>query len=174
MSRTSRLSTSGLTQQRVQELLDYDCETGIFRWKQSYGRAVKGVIAGNAGVRGYRYIGIDAGFFRAHHVAWLYVHGTATQKEIDHINGNRDDNRITNLRECSRAQNMENKKPYARRKGNAPQGVHWHIATNKWCAAIQKDRHRHHLGLFDTADAAHNAYLEAKRALHTFQPEVRG
>lgn len=171
--RNSVLSKSGLTSSRLRDLLSYDSESGVFRWAKSFGNAKEGKQAGCVGPHGYRYIGVDAGFFKAHQLAWLYVTGEYPVAEIDHIDGNRDNNAFCNLRRATRSENMQNKKKYANAT-SAYQGVHFHKCSGKWCAAIQVDRARKHLGVFDTPELASAAYLAAKLELHRFQPTPRG
>ncbi len=95
-----------LTQQRLKEVLNYDSETGIFTWKT---HIQKNHIDKEAGWNkdGYICIDIDEKKYRAHRLAWLYVYGNFP-KNLDHINGIRNDNRIENLRECSQSQNAAN------------------------------------------------------------------
>lgn len=170
--RNSVLSKSGLTQDRLKELFSYDDKTGLFTWLVSFGHAKAGRVAGAVGPHGYRYIGVDAGFYKAHQLAWLYVTGEYPRAEIDHIDGNRDNNSFSNLRQALRQENMQNKKIYASNKSGFA-GVWFHKQTNKWAASIQVAGSRKHLGLFDSPEAASAAYVMAKAKLHTFQPTLR-
>lgn len=90
----------------------------------------------------------------------------------DHINGNRSDNRISNLR---LAQHRENGQNQALRKTNTSgkHGVSWSKPHNKWAAYIMKDGRKRHLGLFDSLEDAGDAYLAGKARLHQFQPVPR-
>jgi hypothetical protein len=91
---------------------------------------------------------------------------------LDHINGNRSDNRLCNLRECDSSQNKQN-------LGISPKGASWLIGTSwnrrqrQWTAQIKIGGQRFHLGVFDNAADAHTAYLNAKATLHTFNPTLR-
>jgi hypothetical protein len=90
---------------------------------------------------------------------------------IDHINGDRSDNRIENLRLCNQSENMQNRS----RRGIGEAGllgVH-RFRYGKWCSAITKAGKKKWLGIFDTPEAAHAAYLIAKKDIHTFNPEPR-
>src|SRR6188768_2615460 len=105
-----------ITQNELKERLDYDPETGIFRWKNPYGKAGAKELAGciNSKTNGMTYIilGIHSEKYFAHRLAWLYVHGEFPLKEIDHINGNGKDNRLINLREVTHLENKKNSKKY--------------------------------------------------------------
>lgn len=102
----------------------------------------------------------DTNFF-AHRVAWCLHTGSWPKQEIDHINGDRSDNRIENLREVDRATNSRN---MARKRNsrNAVQGVGFHKETNKWRAYIKVNRLAIHLGLFDDYDEAVKSRLSAE------------
>lgn len=154
-----------LTQERLKELLDYDPETGVFTRKVSLSRRVKvGDIAGSLHPHGYLTLMVDAKSYVAHRLAWFYVYGV-WPKEIDHINRIRNDNRISNLREVSRLENMYNKSKYANNSSGLT-GVSWHKATGKWHSSICAKGLQKYLGLFDTPEEAHAAYLAAKEELH--------
>ena len=93
------------------------------------------------------------------------IMGEPSGLEIDHINGNKLDNRRSNLRACTRQQNKLNRGPYANNKSGM-KGVSWHAQTSKWRATIRFNNKITHLGLFNSKDAAHHAYSEAASRLH--------
>lgn len=98
-----------ITQERLKELFVYNEETGYFVWKVSRkGYPKKGKIAGCLNPLGYVSIRVDSVLYQAHRLVFLYLYGAMPNDEIDHINGNRSDNRIFNLREASRSQNGMN------------------------------------------------------------------
>jgi len=147
-----------LTAQRLRELLRYDPDTGAWTWRK--GRAGSARVGGRAGARnyyGYLLIGVDGPKYGAARLAWLYMHGCWPEAEIDHKDGNRSNDRWSNLREASRTENQWNK---SRHRDNASgfKGVSWHKGQGKWRARIMLHRRNIHLGLFDTAEAAHEAY----------------
>lgn len=156
-----------LTANRLREALRYDAETGVFTWA-IYRRGIKtGALAGCMGADGYWRIRIDGELFLAHRLAWLYAHGEWPANDIDHINGKRADNRISNLRDVLPAINAQNL--HTAQKNNrsgGPLGTTWDKVAERWRATIWADGRRHHLGFFDSGQDAHQAYLSAKRALH--------
>jgi hypothetical protein len=93
-------------------------------------------------------------------------------KGIDHKNGIRGDNRFSNLREADQSQNNENQ-PMKRKNSKHPVGVCFHKETGKFRARISKNKVEAMLGYFDSPEAAHKAYLEAKKVIHTFNPAPR-
>lgn len=162
-----------LTQDRLKELLSYDHETGVFTWRVNRGRTAKaGDVAGRLHHLAYRGIKIDGVEYRAHRLAWLYAHGKWPTKQTDHRNGIRDDNRLDNLRECTNAENQQNR-IVQRNSTSGFTGVSWSKKDKKWQAKIKKDRKNYWLGLFFTTEAADQAYREAKRRMHEFNPEIR-
>ena len=156
---------SPLTVSRVREVLHYDPKTGVFTWQKQTGpRATIGAPAGTINVRGYFEISVDGKKYASHRLAWLYSQGTWPQGEIDHINGLRTDNRLLNLRDVSRPENMQNRVKANRTNSNGLLGVSVH--GKKWRARIQAGQKVIRLGTYDTAEAAQQAYLQAKRQFH--------
>lgn len=152
-----------LTADRLRDLLDYNSETGIFRWKVRVARRVRvGDIAGSAD-NGYREIRIDYTAYRAHRLAWLYAHGV-WPKEIDHINGVMDDNRLLNLRDATKSENQQNQRRAQSNNKTGLLGVS--LRRGKFQAQIMASGKNLHLGYFATAELAHAAYVQAKRRLH--------
>jgi hypothetical protein len=153
------------TQARVKECLDYDPETGAFRWKiKPAGRNKIGSVAGGVSSSGYWCIALDGNRFGAHRLAWLYVHGVLPPADIDHINCDRLDNRLANLRLATRSENMRNSRGLPSASGL--KGAHWRAHRKPWRSSIRKDGKRLHLGCFATAEEAHAAYTKAATKLH--------
>ena len=158
------------TQARLKELLIYHKTTGRFYWRVNRkGGSNAGDLAGRISKSGYVEIRVDRRFYRAHRLAWVYVHGEFNQQlEIDHKNGNRSDNRILNLRLATARQNKENfplKRTWTK---SGLLGVCWNKRISRWKARICSNGKRINLGHFKTAEEAHLAYLTAKRKIHTY------
>lgn len=149
-----------ITQQRLKELLDYNPETGEFIWKVKRKRVEIGDVAGCVDLQGYQAIGIDNKLHRAHRLAWLYVYGQLPNM-IDHINGNRRDNKIENLRLVNRSQNQGNRKTSIKNNSGF-KGVYWNAKRKKYFANCKNE----HIGIFKTAEEAAEAYN--KKALELF------
>lgn len=162
-----------LTQEQLKELLHYNPETGVFTWLSKVSKkVVVGSRAGTSRPNGYRLVGLLGTKYHEHHLAILYTEGTWPELEVDHINGVPSDNRIANLRRCSRAENHQNRK-LSTHNESGMQGVSWHKLRRQWRSCIQGSGKQHHLGLFTTKDEAYAAYLTAKASLHLFQPTPR-
>ena len=152
-----------ITRARVLELLTYDPDTGVFRnrvFRSSVAQA--GDVAGCLHNMGYWKIRLDRHYILAHRLAWFYVHGVWPQ-EIDHINRDRGDNRLANLRSATHSQNMMNKRRTKLSATGFP-GVSKH--KNQFYAAIKSGGKKRHIGSFKTAEEAHAAYCLA--AAETF------
>lgn len=160
-----------VTQERLKELLAYNPETGIFTWRVNRtGTAKASSIAGRVSNRGYLQIKIDGKLYSAHRLAWLYTHGEFPPDQLDHINRIRADNRISNLRIATGAENSQN---YSKRNDNSSGviGVDWHKQSGKWQARIRLNNCRMSLGLYDTIEEAAAVRAAAKAKYHTFNPE---
>jgi HNH endonuclease len=157
-----------ITAQLLREHLNYDPHTGIFTWtKKTRGWNRVGEIAGFWSDKGYRYIRVSGITRAAHRLAWLYVHGRWPTEEIDHIDGDRSNNVIANLREIPKIRQVQNqRKPHKQNKVGFL-GVH-RTRHHRYCACISIDGKNKHLGNFATAEEAHVAYIAAKRQLHPF------
>lgn len=162
-----------MDQDYLKSIMSYSPETGVFTWATRR-KGTKGIgsIAGVVLNSGYRQIMIDGKHHLEHRLAFLWMTGGFPKKHIDHINGSRSDNRWNNLREASPGENQQNR---AMMKNNTSgfTGVSWSNREGRWQASIQVDRNPKHLGLFDTAEVAAEAYIAAKSRLHTFQPTIR-
>lgn len=147
-----------ITQARLKELLRYEESTGEFFWAVNRRRARAGNLAGNVESTGYWHIMIDYKAYLAHRLVWLYVHGQLPTQQIDHINGDKLDNRLCNLRLTSQRQNMQNRKEH--RQGRLV-GALFCKRQCKWISRISVDGRRLRLGSFSTEQEAHAAYLQA-------------
>jgi hypothetical protein len=157
------------TAERARQLVRYEPDTGHFyrrvrlAQRHSIGDRADFVVAGGNLV-GYRRIAFDSHRYLAHRIAWLMFYGEMPSGQIDHINGNRGDNRIVNLRDVDRTTNVENiRKPRCHSKSGLLGVQPW---GKRWRARIQVRGKHIHLGSFATKEDAHVAYIAAKRLLH--------
>lgn len=151
-----------LTHQRLLELLAYDPQTGVFRWRIQKRRADAGSIAGAISKHGYRVIGIDRKLYRAARLAWFYVHGHWPSYELDHKDLIRDHDWIDNLRPAEQTQNNANRRAYRNNKSGL-KGVY--MSAGRWRAGIRIDGKSYYIGTYDTAEAAHAAYVAKAKEL---------
>ena len=147
----------------VKDLLRYDPHTGIFTWAKRRIGTRFGVEAG-CFKDGYRVIRINGKLVRAHRLAFLYMTGSWPKHHIDHINGDRSDNRWINLREVDFQTNNENQRKAKSNSKSGILGVMRH--QGRWMAQIQVDGKSKYIGMYGTPEEAHEAYLKAKRELH--------
>jgi hypothetical protein len=149
-----------LTAEGLRSLLDYDPATGLFRWRDSRTNVKAGSVAGTISRYGYRILSLSVGGKKRKYLSgrlvWLYVHGAWPVDEIDHINGVRDDDRLSNLREANRDQQMANRRCHLRSKSQL-KGVESHH-SGKWSARICVFKKRIYIGNFDTPEEASWAY----------------
>jgi hypothetical protein len=150
--------TGELTQGRLKELLDYDPETGLFQLKLTRGTSYRRKNTHPTHAAGYVKYGIDNKQYLAHRLAFLYMTGAFPAGRVDHINGNRADNRWCNLREVTNTQHLLNR--FRSRQAKYP-GV-W-VAKNKgrqtYYARVSFGGKSRHLGTFASQEEAFAAYL---------------
>lgn len=149
----------------LREWFDYDPDTGDLRWKKLPSRRAKlHSLVGSVGKKGYRIVEFQGGVYRAHRIAFKLHYGRDPVGDLDHRNGIKDDNWIKNLIERGRCGNAQNR-----------QKPHAHNSTGMLGVSVQKNRFRAsltfqgktvYIGLFATAQEAHEAYVATKRQLH--------
>lgn len=144
----------GFTAEYLRSVLHYDPETGIFTWKvRTSNRINVGDATGCPNGDGYLLISVQSRLYQAHRLAWLYVYGEWPEDQIDHINRNRSDNRIANLRDVSHKQNGQNAGKYSHNTSGHT-GVSWHKQSSKWRATIKHNQKKIHLGYFENLEDA--------------------
>lgn len=162
-----------ITQERLKEIISYDPETGIFRQLQYRRGWPAGRITGNVSGSGYLRVRADNVCYQAHRLAWLYMTGSFPSALVDHIDRDKLNNRWTNLREATHAQNNQNRvKSSASTSGHI--GVSWSKTEKKWLARIGIDRKKLVLGSYINFEDAVQAYAAAKAKYHTFSPNLPG
>lgn len=157
-----------ITQLELKQVLSYDSATGHFTWLVQSGSAKPGHKACVPNAQGYIAIQLQGVKYLAHRLAWLYVHGEWPTAHIDHINGDKTDNSLINLRTATRSANMQNQKKAARNNKSGFMGVHFDKRCKKWLAQIRHSGKNHYLGIFGTPEEANATYLKAKREHHEF------
>lgn len=164
------MAKDDLSVERLREILHYNEITGDLTWisQEPKHRRLLGHRVSRKVTGGYIACKIDGKSYVAHRLAWLYVHGEWPSKWVDHINGQKDDNRLVNLRPCTPSENQQN---LSGKDGRL--GTRWHPKAKRWFAAIKINGGLRHLGSFLTQADAHVAYLSAKQQLHTFNPQPR-
>lgn len=160
------MTTSGkipLTQARLQELLHYDPETGVFtRLVATSNRVKVGDVAGFTDANGYTIIRVESRPYKAHRLAWLYMNGTWPTHDIDHIDTTRSNNTAVNLREATRSENNGNRSLNSNNKTGI-KGVTFIPRYNKYAARIRVKGRGKHLGYFTTKEEAAAAYATAAK-----------
>lgn len=157
--------------EQILEYLSYDKESGNFTWiKSPVSHVHEGSNAGFYAKNGYVHIGFGGRLYRAHRLAWFLVYGDWPKKHLDHIDRNKHNNAISNLRECTDSQNGQNCRK-AKGKTSRYVGVSYDKHRDSWQAYITIHRKRKVLGRFKTEELAAEAYREAKEKLHTFHGE---
>jgi len=140
---------------KILATFDYNPKTGLFIKKKN------GKVVGNRHHSGYIRICIGNKQFQAHRLAWLFQYGEEPDGFIDHINGVRDDNRISNLRVVTKQENSKNaKRPCNNSSGVC--GVKWQESNKRWIATIGVDYTDVYLGCFENFSDAVNARKNAE------------
>lgn len=144
----------------VARLLEYDPDTGVFK---SRGRVAAGDVAGTLS-RGYLYIRVEGERHFAHRLAWLMCHRRWPEAALDHIDLDKTNNRIANLRLATGTENGINTR---RRVDNTSgtKGVYWHNGGKRWVAEIHRGGKKIYLGIFSRREDAASAYAEKAREL---------
>ena len=154
-----------LTVDLLNELFEYDKETGDLIWKVRKAQSVKvGDIAGYLQSTGYKRLKINAKAYLVHRIVFL-MHKGYLPKTIDHINGDRLDNRIENLRAVTANQNQHNRKLNSNNTSGF-KGVSWCKTHKHWRAAVKLEGKKIHLGLFKTPEEADAVVRKAREELH--------
>jgi hypothetical protein len=158
-SRDSKLSL-----ERLRQVLRYEPETGNFYW--IHRDKIKKKLGTNASIvrsNGYLNICIDSQYYYTHRLAWFYVN-SEWPNVIDHIDGNKTNNKIENLRSVDQRCNIQN--VVKARKHNKSGIIGARKTKYGFQTSLRIDGKNHYLGHYKTAEEAHNVYLEAKRKLH--------
>ena len=143
-----------LTQSKLKDILDYNPETGEWRWlKTLANRAQAGSPAGSINREGYKTISINKKKYQSSRLAWLFMTGDWPEIEIDHIDRNKSNDKWSNLRQATRSENAINRN-LCKSNTSGIKGVYWYSRTKMWMANIGVDSKLIHLGYFHTKDEA--------------------
>jgi hypothetical protein len=148
------------------EYLQYDRHTGRLYQAKKRPKIQVGSLAGGLTPKGYRYIQLRGRKYPAHHLVWLFEHGHFPKNFIDHIDGNKDNNHISNLREVTNKQNTENRGKQRNNK-TGYKGVSFNKRLKKYVAQIQHNNKAIYIGVFASAHDAHIAYEKKAKELFT-------
>lgn len=165
------------SQTELLALLDYNPDTGVLVWKarpevdghvRYWNRKCAGKLATRARVKdNYHCLCLAKKYYNAHRIIWMMYHGQDPgDLEIDHINGDASDNRITNLRLATRSGNRCNTRKQKNPATSKYKGVWCNRRLNRWVASIKFNGVGYYLGSFDTEEEAHAAHSEAAHRLH--------
>lgn len=150
------------TQEELLNLLAYDRKTGILVWRTSAARRVKtGAVAGSLHPQGYVMVQVQKKIYAAHRLIWKMFYGDEPDV-VDHINGNRADNRLANLRNVTRSENLQLYRKTRNDSTTGLLGVTYRADCNKYQAKLRRNGKTQHLGTFTTPEEAHRAYCVAK------------
>ncbi len=154
-----------VTSERLRELLSYNPDTGMFVWLVNRRCVRAGSVAGAVNSHGYIAIMVDGMLYTAHRLAFLWMHGVFPDRELDHINRDRADNRHANLRLATSAQNKANT-GIRRDNSSGFRGVSYCKVRKKYLAQIAHNGKKKNLGRYSTLSEAVNAYESASTRLH--------
>jgi HNH endonuclease/AP2 domain len=154
-----------ITAKRLRQLVSYDPLTGVFTNIAPRKKVVVGTVAGTIDQdSGYVCLTLDRRRYYGHRLAFLYVHGTWPSLHVDHEDGLRSNNVFTNLRDRSRRFNQQNMRRAMSTNASGLLGAM--KKRDRWTSQIRAQGRVIRLGTFGTAQAAHQAYVVAKRRLH--------
>lgn len=149
---------------RIDELIKYNQSTGELIWKAGYCRKVVAGSAAGCVAEGYVMVRIDGENIRGHRLAWVCHYGSFPSGDIDHINGDRLDNRIINLRDVTSSENNKNKKiPKSNTSGFI--GVYYYKPRKKWRVKVKSKGVDYHGGYFDDIYEANRVAIELRSSL---------
>lgn len=172
MTPKEKIKTTELSYAVASEMIEYDYENNSLIWKiKRANYKKKGDVAGSFCKKtGYVKVALNNKTYLAHRLIWFLHYKNWPKNQIDHINGNRTDNKIENLREVTARQNSQNQVKH--RKGKLV-GANYFKSRNKWASEIVIKRKRKFLGYFSTEEDAHNAYMKEVKKLASIEQKLK-
>lgn len=155
---------------RLREVLAYEPDSGTFTWRLSLSpRCRVGGVAGSKQSDGYVVVRLDRVLYKAHRLAYAYAHGNMPEElQIDHVNGDKADNRLVNLRAVTQSQNQQNQRQKRADNTTGVRGVSRY--GSKYRAEIVVNGERKIFGVCETLNDAAILRMQAERRLHPFSP----
>lgn len=150
----------------ISSFFDVDANAGTITRRVSAGNRTAGSNACTKTSEGYLSLSCVGVRMPAHRLIWAHHHGKWPSGEIDHINGDRSDNRIENLRDVSKQTNQQNRRTAQKTSRSGLIGAIWLEQRKCWKAEIRVNGATKMIGRYKTAQEAHEAYVVAKRRLH--------
>lgn len=157
---------SQLSLEALRSRLSFEPDTGVFRWLTTQGGVTVGSPAGNLNSSGYMVVGFSGLKIRQHRLAWLFNFGAWPSGTIDHIDGDKKNNRIANLRNVPHRVNKQNMRVATASNSLGVLGVYWSERRVGYMASVSTDGKQKRKGPFSTIERAQAAYLELKRLHH--------
>ena len=152
-----------LTQNRLTSMLEYNDKTGDFIWLDDRSqKAKRGDFAGTQDKRGHLYTRIDGVPHKNQNLAYLYKWGNLPKGTLEHIDGNKLNNRMDNLREIVTKRSRARARPKRVRKEHEETGIYYHFRECKWAANIRVKGRGKHLGYYFFKQDALDAVEKAK------------
>ncbi len=152
-----------LSREEINKLFSYQGKSGRLYWKvkpHPNANVDVGDPAGCLASDGYIVIGYKGRYYKAHRIIWMYIYGYLP-KYLDHKDGDKSNNRLSNLRVATSQQNARNRKKSTKSLSSKYKGVHWVKSRNRWKATIYIDGNVRQLGLYVTEHEAAVAYNNA-------------
>lgn len=154
-----------LTQDELKELLEYNPDTGLWKWHTPKGNAKEGWFRGSRGTRDYRVIKIQGKSYKAHRLAFLFMEGALPPALVDHVDGNTANNRWNNLRHCCYSENNLNKRLYST-NSSGHKGVAWREDSRKWQVRVSVAGRQRKFGCYKDLELAALVAEEAREKYH--------
>jgi hypothetical protein len=152
-----------ISHQRAIELLEYNQESGKLFWKADRkGHLLKGKEAGSVNANGYIVIKVEQRHYPAHRLAWFIVHGIWPEQDVDHIDGKKTNNKLTNLRAVTRSVNLLNAVKEQGRSNTGIRNISFYKKKQKYYVRIQHEGKMLYSKTFSSLDAASKAAEKAR------------